>query len=98
MVVLATERNERDGDVQVGRPAAMRLDSHRKAEAALIDCCRRRGRDPGLAVEGFPHVPEDETIVLDALVVLALLLQSVLDLKEIREVIPSIHPNLHLDG
>src|SRR4030095_8527099 len=73
-------------DVQLCPPLAAWLDMDGERQPALIQRRRFRRADPCLALERFALVPEHEGVPVDAIAILALLLQGILDLEEIGEV------------
>ena len=84
-----------DGDdVQLGLPGGLGLQPHRERQAVLVHLGRGRRRDGGLSPERLPLVAEHEASAGDPGVVLAFLLQRVLDLEQIREVATRIEANL----
>ena len=67
-------------------------------QAVLVDRAGRGRRDPRLAHVGVASVAEHQAVVVDPRVVLALLLQVVLDLEEVGEVRGRLDPYLHVHG
>ena len=85
-------------DVEVGRPARVRLEPDVEGHAALVESGRRRGGDDGLALEGFALISQVELAVLHARGVGAELLEGILDLEQVGEVAGGVDPDLEVDG
>ena len=84
-------------DVEVGRPFAVRLDADIEGDAPLVERGRLRRRDPRGPFERLAPVRQNEALPLDAVAILALLPQRVLDLEQVREVTPRVDPDLQVD-
>ena len=72
---------------------SVRLDANGEGQAVGVDRRRLARRDDRLAPVGFPHVGEHEAPTLDPSGVLALLLESILDLEQVGEVTSRLDPN-----
>ena len=83
--------------VQVGRPLAVRLHVDAERQAVLVHGAGRGRRHPGLAHVGLTLVPEHQAAVVDPRVVLALLLQGVLDLEQVGEVRACLDAHVEVD-
>ena len=84
--------------VDDGAPLLVGFQPQAPGEAALVVAGRLVGGDDGLAPEVAPPVAQAQPVRLGLGVQLALLVQDlVLDLEEVGEVGPGVHPDLQVD-
>ena len=84
-------------DVKTRAPLTVSPDPDLEGQAVLVDPCRCRRRDGGRAAEGPSIVGKHQLAALHARGVLALLLERVLDLEQIREIAAGIDADAQFD-
>ena len=77
---------QRRHHVHVRLPLAVGLERQGKGQAALVDGCRLRRRDPRLTYERTPFVPEHEPPVFHTVLANAFLLEGVFYLEEVGKI------------